>query len=136
MMGQGLGISPVVVFISLFVWGWLLGGVGAILAVPLTMIIMAVLHNFDNTRWIAVLMSAPKSDKNIEHKNARDKLRGLLKRTKHDVMGNGGVQDDASDDASTTDPETAEKGSDNGEEAEPMADMAQQSSQIVNDDET
>jgi len=29
-----------------------------------------------------------------------------------------------------------EKGSDNGEEAEPMADMAQQSSQIVNDDET
>jgi len=59
MMGQGLGISPVVVFISLFVWGWLLGGVGAILAVPLTMIIMAVLQNFDNTRWIAVLMSTP-----------------------------------------------------------------------------
>jgi len=135
MMGQGLGISPVVVFISLFVWGWLLGGIGAILAVPLTMIIMAVLHNFDNTRWIAVLMSAPKSDKNGDHKNARDKLRGLWKRSKHSVLESDGGQDGASDDTNTTDLEAPEKGGDNTDEVKPIADMAQRSDQIVNDDE-
>jgi AI-2 transport protein TqsA len=136
MMGQGLGISPVVVFISLFVWGWLLGGVGAILAVPLTMIIMAVMGSSPNTRWIAILMSAPKSDKYDDHQNARGKLRGLWKRTKHGVMGNGGGQDDASDDTSTSDLESPEKEGDNKEEVEPMADMAQQSDQIVNENET
>ena len=135
-MGQGLGISPVVVFISLFAWGWLLGGIGAILAVPLTMIIMAVLHNFDNTRWIAVLMSTPKSDKNGDHKNARDKLRGLWKRSKHSVLESDGGQDGASDDTNTTDLETPEKGGDNTDEVKPIADMVQRSDQIVNDDET
>ena len=33
-MGQSLKISPVVVFVGLFIWGYLLGGIGAILAVP------------------------------------------------------------------------------------------------------
>jgi AI-2 transport protein TqsA len=89
MMGQGLGISPVVVFISLFVWGWLLGGIGAILAVPLTMIIMSVLNNFDNTRWVATLMSTPKddADKNEEHKHARDRLDDLWQRAKRSING-------------------------------------------------
>ena len=77
MMGQGLGISPVVVFLSLFVWGWLLGGIGAILAVPLTMIIMALLNNFPNTKWVATIMSTPRSDKKDDHDDAKEKL-GLL----------------------------------------------------------
>ena len=77
MMGQGLGISPVVVFISLFVWGWLLGGVGAILAVPLTMIIMSVLDSFDNTRWIATLMSVTPEHKSEDHQDALARLRGI-----------------------------------------------------------
>jgi predicted PurR-regulated permease PerM len=100
MMGQGLGISTVVVFISLFIWGWLLGGIGAILAVPLTMIIMALLNSFPNTRWIAVLMSAPKSDKvkPDDHKNAHTKLGGLWDRTKHAIGISGGDQDDTADD--------------------------------------
>lgn len=102
MMGRGLGISPVVVFISLFVWGWLLGGVGAILAVPLTMTIMAVLHQFDNTRWIAVLMSSPKSGKSDDNKNARDKLRNLWKRSTHYFQGSDVEQDDALGDEEST----------------------------------
>ncbi|MBE2224012.1 MAG: AI-2E family transporter, partial [Anaerolineae bacterium] len=90
MMGQGLGISPVIVFISLFVWGWLLGGIGAILAVPLTMIIISVLNNFDNTRWMATLMSTPKDDanKNEEHKHARERLDDLWQRSKSLFEGN------------------------------------------------
>lgn len=105
MMGQGLGISPVVVFISLFVWGWLLGGIGAILAVPLTMIIMAVLHNFDNTRWIATLMSTPKADKKDDHEAAKGKLKGYWGRAKNTVKQTvtGKLDNDESASSSTVD---------------------------------
>ena len=51
LMGEGL-ISPVVVFISVFVWAWLLGGIGAILAVPLTLLIMEVLDSFSPSSWL------------------------------------------------------------------------------------
>ena len=114
MMGQGLGISPVVVFISLFIWGWLLGGIGAILAVPLTMIIMAVLNNFDNTRWIATLMSTPKSDENDDHEAARDKLQGYWKRAKHTVKE---TVSGKPDDDSTVEKNLAESGKPDSDEA-------------------
>jgi len=68
-MGQGLGISPVVVFISLFVWGWLLGGIGAILAVPLTLLIIAVLESSKNTRVLATLMRLTPDDEQGEQDN-------------------------------------------------------------------
>ena len=53
LMGQRLKISPVVVFIGLFVWGFLLGGIGAILAVPLTMLMLIIMENFEGTRTLA-----------------------------------------------------------------------------------
>ncbi len=74
MMGQGLGISPVVVFISLFVWGWLFGGVGAILAVPLTLLIMAILNSNDNTRFLATLMSLTPAHKKDDQAKAKHQL--------------------------------------------------------------
>ncbi len=55
-MGRGLKISPVVVVISLFIWGWLLGIVGAVLSTPLTLLILSVLELFEGTRWVAVLL--------------------------------------------------------------------------------
>jgi hypothetical protein len=55
-MGDNLNISPVIVFLSLFIWGWLLGGIGAILAVPLTLLILAVLESFDVTRGMVMLV--------------------------------------------------------------------------------
>jgi predicted PurR-regulated permease PerM len=55
-MGDRLSISPVVVFLSLFVWTFLLGGIGAILAVPLTLLVLTVLDNFEVTRPAAELM--------------------------------------------------------------------------------
>jgi len=55
-MGRGLKISPVVVVISLFIWGWLLGVVGAVLSTPLTLLILSVLELFEGTRWVAVLL--------------------------------------------------------------------------------
>lgn len=55
-MGRHLGLSPLVVFASLLVWGWTLGTVGMFLAVPLTMAIKIALEASPDTRWMAVLM--------------------------------------------------------------------------------
>jgi len=58
-MGQGLGISPLVIVISLICWGWLLGPIGMLLSVPLTMAVKAGLEVGDATRPIAVLLGPP-----------------------------------------------------------------------------
>ncbi len=55
--GESLDISPAVVVISLVFWGWLLGPVGALLAVPLTLAARYLLASFDDVRWIAHLIS-------------------------------------------------------------------------------
>jgi predicted PurR-regulated permease PerM len=56
--GRQLGMSPLVVFVSLLFWGWLWGPVGMILSVPLTMIIKIILENTRDLRWVAVLLAA------------------------------------------------------------------------------
>jgi predicted PurR-regulated permease PerM len=82
LMGQGLRINPLVVFIGLFVWGYLLGGIGALLAVPLTILVLTIMENFPGTRMVAVLLRYTGGEKKEEQKEALKHVKGLWGKTK------------------------------------------------------
>jgi predicted PurR-regulated permease PerM len=76
MMGQGLKINPLVVFVGLFVWGFLLGGMGAILATPLTVLLLTLMESFDATRVPAILMRYTGEHKKEERQQAMEQAKG------------------------------------------------------------
>lgn len=59
-MGKGLNLSTLVVFLSLVFWGWVLGPIGMLLSIPLTMTVKIAAESFDDTRWVGVILGAGK----------------------------------------------------------------------------
>lgn len=56
-MGNTLNMSPLVVFLTLVLWGTIWGVVGMLLSVPITVIIILILNEFPETRAVAILLS-------------------------------------------------------------------------------
>lgn len=56
-MGRRLGLSTLVIFVSLVFWGWLWGPMGMLLSVPLTMVVKILLENTEEFRWVALLLA-------------------------------------------------------------------------------
>ena len=56
LMGRRLGLSTLVVFLSLVFWGSLLGLIGVVLCIPFTMTLKFACENNKSTRWVAVLL--------------------------------------------------------------------------------
>jgi predicted PurR-regulated permease PerM len=88
-MGDRLKISPVVVFVGLFIWGYLLGGIGAILAVPMTLMVLIIMENFEGTRPLAILMRYTGGEKEGERKEAAEHMKGLWGKVKGTFKSEG-----------------------------------------------
>ena len=78
LMGRALGLSPLVLLLSMLIWGYVLGPVGALLSVPLTVAVRIFLDYHDNLRWIALLMASGPA--------ARAARRDHLKRLKEPAL--------------------------------------------------
>ncbi|MDJ0842235.1 MAG: AI-2E family transporter [Acidobacteriota bacterium] len=61
-MGKGVGLTPLVVVLSLIFWGWVLGPVGMFLSVPLTMTIKMALLGNEETRWVVLFLGPAEDD--------------------------------------------------------------------------
>ncbi len=82
--GDQLDLSPLVILVSLVLWGWILGLTGMFLAVPLTVALRIILNHIEGLRPIAVMMGSGKVDRALHHKLLKRK-RILFKMGKKDI---------------------------------------------------
>ncbi len=68
LMGKSLNLSVIVILLGLALWGALWGSVGMFLSAPLTVMLMIVLAQFPETRWVSILLSGdghPEPEQNL-----------------------------------------------------------------------
>ncbi len=71
-MGSGIGLSALVIFVSMAFWGWVLGPIGMLLSIPLTMTCKIALAGNPETRWLALLLGSNR-DASMELKGSKQK---------------------------------------------------------------
>ena len=75
LLGKGLGLSTLVVFLSLIFWGFVLGTVGMFLAIPLTLTAKLIFDYDPNTRWIGVLLGSEKdAQAMVDNRKSKKKI--------------------------------------------------------------
>jgi hypothetical protein len=75
-VGDSVGLSMTVTFVALLFWGWVMGALGALLAIPLTLLVKALLVDVDpRGHWLDVLLReeprAPRTSRARKRAHAR-----------------------------------------------------------------
>jgi hypothetical protein len=63
--GHALGLSPLVVFVSMVCWGWLWGPVGAVLSVPLTVVVKIALAYVEGYEWLSRMLGPAENERGV-----------------------------------------------------------------------
>lgn len=59
-VGRRLNLSPLVILLSIVLWGWVLGLMGGLLAVPMTLLVRRLfVEAYDESRWMTDLLGRP-----------------------------------------------------------------------------
>ncbi len=73
--GKGLGLSVLVVFLSMVFWGWVLGPIGMILSVPITRLATIALESFEKTRGLAFMLGSETEIEWVEELEMADAIK-------------------------------------------------------------
>jgi predicted PurR-regulated permease PerM len=72
-VGDSVGLATTVTFLSMVIWTWIIGPLGALLAVPLSLLTKALLIDMDpSTRWIGTLIGSGRPDDGTEPEPVED----------------------------------------------------------------
>jgi predicted PurR-regulated permease PerM len=91
-VGDSVGLSTTVTFVALLFWGWVLGALGALLAIPLTLLVKAMLVDVDaRLHWLDVLVReeprAPRTNRARRRMHARRTAMASVRRLHHPRRG-------------------------------------------------